>query len=123
MRQNYYYDIPLNSKKEMEKQERVVSANCNGIEVIRWQDNSVITVARKLSPMTMALPMTRVTRWSAAHKKQISINCPNTVCLYNESTGGCDLHDQFHCMYEIGEKLDSLSYNNDSQFIGIRDKK
>ncbi|MEL7308831.1 MAG: hypothetical protein AAGK05_13840, partial [Pseudomonadota bacterium] len=100
LRENFSHGIPLEPKSVVEKSDRghcnIVS--CENIEIVRWKDNRSVTIA---SNCHHTFPIRKVERWSAKNKKIVSIDCPNVIVQYNRFMGGCDLHDQYHYMYEI----------------------
>ena len=63
----------------------------NGISVVRWKDNSVVTVA---SNMAGSGPLQTVKRWSSKEKKMVQVPQPHCVSEYNKKMGGTDIMDQ-----------------------------
>lgn len=63
----------------------------NGIQYIRWMDNSVITVASTSHGVN---PVALVRRYSKKEKKYVYVNRPNAVGIYNKNMGGTDLADE-----------------------------
>lgn len=101
-------DIPLSSKKDMKNQSRGHFESTlekeDGILLVRWHDNSVVTVA---STSYGVEPVSTVKRFSQTEKKHVQIQQPFVVKQYNYYMGGTDLMDE-----DIG-----------SHRIGIRGKK
>ena len=62
----------------------------NGILIVRWRDNAVVTVASTSSGVA---PVSTANRYSASDKKRIQIARPNTVAQCNMNMGGVDLMD------------------------------
>ncbi|KAF0302417.1 Chimeric ERCC6-PGBD3 protein [Amphibalanus amphitrite] len=63
----------------------------NGISVVRWKDNSVVTVA---SNMAGSGPLQTVKRWSSKEKKMVQVPQPHCVSEHNKKMGGTDIMDQ-----------------------------
>lgn len=74
----------------------------NKIIVIRWNDNSVVTVASTLFGVA---PMKRVQRYSQAQKQQIQVPIPDAVAKYNKSMGGTDRMDQNIANYRVSMRI------------------
>nr|CAH7741318.1 unnamed protein product [Callosobruchus chinensis] len=68
------------------------------IIVIQWKDNSTVQVA---SNAYGVLPTKSAKRYSAAEKKNITVDMPNAINLYNENMGGTDLMDRNISNYRI----------------------
>nr|CAH7764813.1 unnamed protein product [Callosobruchus chinensis] len=66
--------------------------------VIQWKDNSTVQVA---SNAYGVLPTKSAKRYSAAEKKNITVDMPNAINLYNENMGGTDLMDRNISNYRI----------------------
>lgn len=67
-----------------------------GLEVVRWNDNAVVTV---LSNCHGTEPVKHVSRFSRTEKKRIMVSMPYMVSMYNSKMGGVDLNDQFVSNY------------------------
>jgi YD repeat-containing protein len=59
--------------------------------VIRWNDNSVVTLASNVHGV---LPVEKVKRWSSSEKKRIEVSQPAAIKFYNTYMGGTDRMDQ-----------------------------
>ena len=66
--------------------------------VIRWYDNSIITVASTIDGL---LPTKNVRRWSAKDRQHIQVTMPNAIAMYNQYMGGVDRMDQNLGLYRI----------------------
>jgi hypothetical protein len=70
----------------------------NNVEVVRWHDNSVVTIA---SNCLGTKPVVKAKRWSAAEKKVIDVDQPYVIQAYNAGMGGVDRMDQNVSKYRI----------------------
>jgi hypothetical protein len=96
-------DCPLTGKKEMQKKPRgsidSIVFQPDNIILVRWVDNSVVTVA---STGHGVEPVSTVQRYSQADKKVIPVSRPSLIGMYNKYMGGTDLMDENVSMYRIG---------------------
>lgn len=105
IRTNRLKNCPLESESNLRSQGRgstdaVVDLNSN-ITVVRWLDNSTVTLASTYASIE---PTTIVRRWSRKEKKTVSVSCPFIVSEYNRSMGGVDLSDMLISLYAIDRK-------------------
>lgn len=88
-------DCPLPKKEKMKKAQRGSFENQlnkdDGIILIRWIDNSIVTMA---STSYGVQPTSTVSRYSQAEKKKISISSPYAIRQYNKFMGGTDHMDE-----------------------------
>lgn len=96
-------NIPLPTKKTMAKRTRgsydsIIDKN-DGIIIVRWVDNSVVTVASTCFGLE---PVANVRRFSQAEKKHIQVQRPDLISKYNNYMGGTDRMDQNIAQYRIG---------------------
>lgn len=94
--------FPLQSQKDFEKTDRgtyesVISKE-DGVIIVRWRDNSAVTVA---SNCLSVKPVSNVRRFSQSEKKFIQVPRPKLVGEYNRSMGGVDRLDQNIANYRI----------------------
>lgn len=96
-------DCPLIDKKAMAKQPRGYFASTiskdDGIIVVRWMDNAVVTV---VSTSYGVQPITSVKRYSQTMKKIINVPRPNLIAQYNRFMGGTDRMDEDIARYRVG---------------------
>lgn len=96
-------NTPLPDKKQMLKKQRgqysYSKSKEEGIVVVRWKDNSVVTA---MSTLHGVQPLTNVTRYSATEKKKVQVPRPALFTNYNKFMGGTDLMDQNINNYRIG---------------------
>lgn len=83
-------DPKLLSKKQRGSFDQVTEADL-GITLVRYHDNSIVTVA---STEAGVYPVTKARRFSQANKKHILIDQPACVVLYNTYMGGVDRMDE-----------------------------
>ena len=76
--------ISVNEMKKCEKGELDYRTDREGLIVIRWNDNSVVTVG---STEYGVEPLKGVQRWSAAEQKRVTVKCPDAIQKYNKSMG------------------------------------
>jgi len=102
IRANRVEKAPLKSSDKMKKEwgSYEYRTNVNSeLVVVRWNDNSVVTVASNYHGVN---PITLAKRWSSAKKCEISINQSSIITKYNYGTGGTDRMDQNVNQYRIG---------------------
>ena len=96
IRKNQCNGIPIQSVESVKKERRgyFTSISSEKMQLVRWNDNSVVTI---LSNCYTSTNVNKVSRWSGSEKKCITNIHPNV--LGNAFMGGCDLHDQFIYTY------------------------
>ena len=105
MHESMTIGIPLTNKREAEKWNKgkyEVYVETKSVEVVRWKDNSIVTMASNCISSRTCL---QVSRWNAAERKIVKIDCPQSVHDYNKNMDGCDLHDQFQYTYEFAIRM------------------
>lgn len=70
----------------------------NDILVVRWMDNSEVTIATNYDTVE---PMVNVQRYSREKKNKIGVPQPHVFSTYNRHMGGVDLHDNGVANYRI----------------------
>jgi len=70
----------------------------SNIAVVRWHDNSVVTLASNCQGVE---PVGSAKRWSSAEKCRVDITQPYVVFQYNKYMGGVDRMDQNIATYRI----------------------
>lgn len=70
----------------------------SNIAVVRWHDNSVVTLASNCHGVE---PVGSAKRWSSAEKCRVDITQPYVVSQYNKYMGGVDRMDQNIATYRI----------------------
>lgn len=93
---------PLLNKKSFSKKKRgeyrhVLEKN-SGILLVRWLDNSVVTMASIDAGVS---PLGSVKRFSQTGKKTILVDRPYCVSKYNQNMGGTDLVDECIFSYRV----------------------
>ena len=73
----------------------------NDIAAVKWNDNSVVTLA---SNFQSTHPLLTAKRFSRSERKVVSIPQPNLIAAYNTNMGGVDLLDNFVAKYRITVK-------------------
>lgn len=90
----------LKTEKELEKLGRSVTdskvSSKGDICVVRWLDNSVVTLGSTLSGVE---PRDQVKHWSESAKNHIYVNRPHAVKVYNDDMGGMDKIDFLISLY------------------------
>ncbi|XP_072401576.1 uncharacterized protein [Diabrotica undecimpunctata] len=101
----FYWDTKgdMESKANMQKRKRgdveSILERETGIIVVRWLDNSVVSVA---STCYGVEPQSLVKRYSQAEKKIIQVQSPCLIGKYNNAMGGTDLMDENINRFKIG---------------------
>ena len=70
----------------------------HGVIVCKWNDNSVVNLCSNAAGVH---PISNASRYSSSEKKQVQIEQPYLVKLYNENMGGIDRMDQNISNYRI----------------------
>ena len=102
VRVNRIEDCPVIAVEKVKKMARGTSdhrldSNSN-IVVVRWHDNSVVTLASKCHGVE---PVGSAQRWSSAEKRRVDVPQPYVVSQYNKYMGGVDRMDQNIATYRI----------------------
>lgn len=96
-------NCPLPTKNQMKKKSRGHSSSAldttNGIIVMRWNDNNIVSVA---STAYGVHPQNNVKRFSQSEKKTIQVPRPLAIGRYNASMGGTDLMDENISRHRVG---------------------
>ncbi|KAK9680482.1 Transposase IS4 [Popillia japonica] len=79
--------------------------------VIRWMDNSEVTIATNYDTIE---PMVTVQRFSKEKKKKVGVPQPLAFNNYNRYMGGVDLHDNGVANYRIG--IRGKKYNGGGRY-------
>lgn len=83
--------LPISLTKKKERGFFDHSKSSDDVSIVRWQDNSVVTVA---STACSVDPVVSVRRYSQKEKRVVTVKQPNVVCEYNKFMGGTDLMDE-----------------------------
>lgn len=83
-------------KKEKRGVFEYLSDNNAGISIVRWHDNSVVSVATNFDTVH---PLHQVGRFSRQTKKKIQVSQPHLIQSYNKHMGGIDRADQNISLY------------------------
>lgn len=92
--------FPLQKGRELKTKSRgfydYVSSSDNSIVVVKWVDNSIVTLA---SNNNVVFPTVTAKRYSQAEKIKIIVQQPNLIKKYNDNMGGVDRADQNMGLY------------------------
>ncbi|KAK9737095.1 Transposase IS4 [Popillia japonica] len=102
VRENRLPNCPIKSGKQLLKGNRgdfdcAVDTN-SSVLVVRWNDNSAVTVATNNG---VVHPLVSVKRYNRKMKKELSVPQPNVIHEYNRNMGGVDLLDNGVANYRI----------------------
>lgn len=136
IRENRTNNCPIENCKSFTKNERgtYVSAydKHSKISVVRWNDNSTVTVCSNIYNVE---PLHKVKRYDRKEKKEKYVSQPNAIKQYNQFMGGVDLHDNGIANYRtriLGKKwwwplfcnsLDSIIVNGWKLYNLVNDVK
>lgn len=102
IRKNRIENAPL---PDLTKSERgsscVLQDRDTEITLIRWHDNSQVTMATNMTDTDIVLQESTCTRYSGIQKKKVTIPQPELIKRYNGGMGGVDLFDQQRGLYRI----------------------
>ena len=93
MRNDRIQNCPLQLVNDMKKLERGVHdhrSSADSIEIVRWNDNSVVTLGSNAYGL---MPLGQAKRWKKG-KGQVSVEQPAVIGHYNRGMGGVDLVDR-----------------------------
>lgn len=80
----------------MEEQQAVVDNV--GIGIVKWFDNREVIVARTFAS---AQPVSIIERWDRKLKRNMSVECPSIISLYNKFICGVNALDALSANYRI----------------------
>ncbi|XP_046982954.1 piggyBac transposable element-derived protein 3-like [Schistocerca americana] len=116
-------NFTLSSVDKMIKENRgsyeVCSDSAYSISIVRWNDNSVVTVATNFDRVQ---PLRSVARLSREPKKRISVPQPNLLQSYNTHMAGIDQADQNVCLYRCSVRGKNLYILIIAHFIDISEQ-
>jgi len=105
IRENRTCNTTVETVKNLKKKDRGTYDfsfdNDQQILLVRWNDNSVVTVATNNG---MIEPLAGAKRYNRKEKKTVLIPQPKVIAEYNQHMGGVDLHDNGICNYRINVK-------------------
>ncbi|MCL4149497.1 UNVERIFIED_CONTAM: hypothetical protein GTU68_003642 [Idotea baltica] len=94
----------LPSDKEMMKKARgsyveaVASYDGEELRALKWYDTRCVTL---LTSFSSASPLSKCNRYDKKARKDIEIQCPKMIEVYNKEIGGVDLMDSLVALYRI----------------------
>lgn len=88
---------------DLTKQQRgtshVLKETKTNLVLIRWHDNSQVTVGTNYGENDICFTKGFCKRWSKQEKKRVDVDQPNIIHLYNQGMGGVDLFDKMRGLY------------------------
>ena len=92
----------LESSHSLQKKERgAYDCQFDKKNEVKWNDNSVVTLATNFQAVE---PVLAAKRFSRADRKVVNVTQPNLIAAYNANMGGVDLLDNFVAKYRIAVK-------------------
>jgi len=95
----------LENTKSLQKKERGAYDyrfdKKNEVFAVKWNDNSVVTLATNFQAVE---PVLVAKRFSRTERKVVNVTQPNLIAAYNANMGGVDLLDNFVAKYKIAVK-------------------
>lgn len=88
-------------KKEQRGSTHVLQQVDKSTCLIRWHDNSQVTIGTNVDIDQICLTKGQCKRWSKKEKAYIQVDQPSLVNLYNQGMGGVDLFDKLRGLYRI----------------------
>lgn len=119
LRVNRINDIPLPTKKEVEKQFQRGESQAvysQDLMVSAWKDNQPVYMASNCHDLE---PMQECQRFSQKDRKYVKVPQPMTVRKYNTSMGGVDLLDNSAKNYSISIRIRKWYWNMYSWFLNV----
>lgn len=88
-----------NLKTENRGSSHIIQDQTNNITLVKWHDNSQVTLATNINDENLCLSKGSCKRWSRKDKSKVSIEQPTLVDMYNQGMGGVDLFDKMRGLY------------------------
>lgn len=101
IRDNRTSKCPLINSNELKKRKRGefdLRSNEDGVVVVKWHDNSIVSLASNFLPVH---PTHSVKRYSLKEQKRITVEQPHNIFVYNRNMGGVDRADQNISLYRV----------------------
>ena len=117
MRQNRLGPVPITNKKNVERnfergqRETVYSGD---LCITVWRDNKAVFMA---SNSYDELPLGKTRRWSRVEKRNVELEVPNNVAMYNGGMGGVDLMDAMVGIYRGRIRCNKGIFNYDVTYF------
>ena len=119
MRQNRLGPVPITNKKNVERnfergqRETVYSGD---LCITVWRDNKAVFMA---SNSYDELPLGKTRRWSRVEKRNVELEVPNNVAMYNGGMGGVDLMDAMVGIYRGRIRCNKGLFNYDVIYFRV----
>lgn len=102
IRENRLKGISLMNTKDMKKGPRgsydYAKISDQNIIAVKWHDNNVVSL---ISNVAGVAPIHTVKRYSQKEKKNIQVEQPHLIKMYNDNMGGVDRSDQNISLYRV----------------------
>ncbi|XP_036337526.1 piggyBac transposable element-derived protein 3-like, partial [Rhagoletis pomonella] len=102
IRENRLKDISLTDSKHMKKDKRgkydYAKISDQNIIAVKWHDNNMVCLISNFAGLA---PIHAVKRYSRQQKKNIQVEQPHLINMYNANMGGVDRSDQNISLYRI----------------------
>lgn len=88
-------------KKEPRGSNHVLQEADKSTCLIRWHDNSQVTIGINVDSDQICFSKSQCRRWSKKERTFVQVDQPSLVNLYNQGMGGVDLFDKLRGLYRI----------------------
>ena len=95
---NFSSDKAMKQQGRGALEEKIANVEDIRVLAIKWYDNKPVHL---LSSFAGAYPTSAVRRWDKKEKKNVEVQCPSAVMIYNKFMGGVDLMDSLIALYRI----------------------
>lgn len=100
IREDRVEKAPLQNLKKCDRGSfHVLKDKNSAVTLVRWNDNSQVTIATNVEEANISLSKGSCRRWSRKEKSVVSVAQPTVINMYNQGMGGVDLFDKMRGLY------------------------